>query len=163
MILERIEFIENKNIFVDESDKYIEINFRRENRDMLTFTYKYEEFGYYIYIGCDGRINGIEILYKPSDIFLENEEEIIDKPNIKGEGYIEIPYYEIGAESIKERMIFRKLKNNGYILFYPNSDVEYILTIDDNLQIAVCNNNKICGIINYDFVEIKYEIKRNKF
>lgn len=166
--LKKIILIDNKNIFEDVSDDYVKINLRRKKKELLIFTYKYEELGYYIYIGIDGRINGIEVLNKPEEIFLENEEEIMSKPKIKGECYIKIPTfdkrkYEMKSEVIKGKIIFRKLENEGYILFDTNSNIEYILELDKNFKVLIHKNNKICGIINYNFQEILNEIKRNKF
>ena len=117
--LKKIILIDNKNIFEDVSDDYVKINLRRKKKELLIFTYKYEELGYYIYIGIDGRINGIEVLNKPEEIFLENEEEIMSKPKIKGECYIKIPTfdkrkYEMKSEVIKGEIIFRKLEE-----FFP--------------------------------------------
>ena len=92
----------------------------------------------------------------------------MSKPKIKGECYIKIPTfdkrkYEMKSEVIKGEIIFRKLENEGYILFDTNSNIEYILELDKNFKVLIHKNNKICGIINYNFQEILNEIKRNKF
>ena len=67
----------------------------------------------------------------------------------------------ISKTPIYERI--KRLENEGYILFDTNSNIEYILELDKNFKVLIHKNNKICGIINYNFQEILNEIKINKF
>ena len=153
MKLNKIEFLENLNDFIDYSDEYININLQRKIWKLSSIWYYDSLRNFYLSIGEDGKLNDVKI-YHITEI-LKSYEIIYPKNIIKGDAFFEsIEYDEDKIQNIELEFLEIIVTENTITCYFEKNikDIYYGVKISKKIMLLIDKDNIMKGVlINGEF------------